>query len=344
MANYFIIGGDGKQYGPITDADLCKWIEEGRLNQQSLAKGESDAEFRPLSTFPEFADALGTLVPAPGAALPSAGPVDWSRRDYDLDIGDCISRGWNLFKDNFGTLFGGFLLFILIVMAGGGVFNGIAVEIIPKPLMNGIAFRQCFNIVYQIVIALLAGPLTGGLYYVMIQRIRGQPAGVGDLFVGFQRAFPQLFLGQFMVSLFVGLFLIPYNIVIMTKMQPLLEQFQHPAPGEIQTLFSELFSAFAATLPIFVLSMIPVTYLTVNWIFTLPLIIDRQMDFWSAMWTSWRMVHKHWWTVFGLVVVAGLVSLGGFLACCIGALFTAPIALAACMCGYETIFGESRAA
>jgi len=59
MANYFIIGGDGRQYGPITGADLRKWISEGRLNAQSLAKEESDTEFRTLSAFPEFAEVFG---------------------------------------------------------------------------------------------------------------------------------------------------------------------------------------------------------------------------------------------------------------------------------------------
>jgi hypothetical protein len=66
--SYTIIGGDGKQYGPITEADLRKWISEGRLNAQSLAKAESDAEFRPLSTFPELADVLGIAPPTLGAA------------------------------------------------------------------------------------------------------------------------------------------------------------------------------------------------------------------------------------------------------------------------------------
>jgi hypothetical protein len=68
MANYTIIGGDGKQYGPITGEDLRKWISEGRLNAQSLAKAESDAEFRPLATFPELAGMFG--VKAPDAISP----------------------------------------------------------------------------------------------------------------------------------------------------------------------------------------------------------------------------------------------------------------------------------
>src|SRR5579859_2357273 len=74
---YVIIGGDGKEYGPISDTDVRKWIVEGRLNQQSLAKSESDAEFRALATFPEFAAALG-LSPAapPGIAPPLGGVAD----------------------------------------------------------------------------------------------------------------------------------------------------------------------------------------------------------------------------------------------------------------------------
>jgi hypothetical protein len=57
---YTIIGGDGKEYGPVSGEDLRKWIAEGRLNAQSLAKAESDAEFRPLSMFPELVDAFGS--------------------------------------------------------------------------------------------------------------------------------------------------------------------------------------------------------------------------------------------------------------------------------------------
>jgi hypothetical protein len=65
---YSIIGGDGKQYGPISDAEMRKWISEGRLNADSLAKGESDSEFRPLSAFPEFAALLGIAPPTLGVA------------------------------------------------------------------------------------------------------------------------------------------------------------------------------------------------------------------------------------------------------------------------------------
>jgi hypothetical protein len=70
MANYFIIGGDGKQYGPITTDDLLKWITEGRLNAETRAKEETDTEWRALAAFPEFAEALGAQAPASGVPPP----------------------------------------------------------------------------------------------------------------------------------------------------------------------------------------------------------------------------------------------------------------------------------
>jgi len=71
MATYTIIGGDGKEYGLVSAEDLHRWIAEGRLNAQTLAKSEGDTEFRPLSTFPEFAAAF---APPPVAPLSSQPP------------------------------------------------------------------------------------------------------------------------------------------------------------------------------------------------------------------------------------------------------------------------------
>jgi len=74
MAIYTIIGGDQKEYGSVTSDDLRKWITDGRLNAQSLAKEENDTEWRPLSAFPEFADVLATgSAPPPPLAAPVAG-------------------------------------------------------------------------------------------------------------------------------------------------------------------------------------------------------------------------------------------------------------------------------
>jgi hypothetical protein len=72
MATYTIIGGDQKQYNFVTEDNIRIWIAEGRLNEQSLIKAESDAEFRALADFPEFADALAAkAAPADASAAPA---------------------------------------------------------------------------------------------------------------------------------------------------------------------------------------------------------------------------------------------------------------------------------
>jgi len=343
MANYTIIGGDGKQYGPITGDDLRKWISEGRLNAQSLAKADSDAEFRALATFPELADVFAPQAVMPDEPPSLAGSADWLERDYELDIGDCMSRGWKLFKENMGTFLGAFFVSMLLAVVGVSIINAVLVMLVPKAIIASPVLRQFFNVALQAGVAVVMGPFFGGLYYIFIQRMRGRPATVGDIFIGFQKMFSQLFLGNFVAGFFVGLCMIPYNLSQAAKVEPLLEQMKHASsPADVQGVMPELWSAIFSTLPVLLVCMIPVTYLAVNWSFALPLIIDRQMKFWPAMQASWKKVHQHWWLVLGLVVVIGLLNLAGVCACCVGVLFTIPVGIAAMMFAYETIFGESQ--
>ena len=85
MATYTIIGGDQKEYGSVTADDLRKWITDGRLNAQSLAKEENDTEWRSLSAFPEFADVLAaSSAPPPPFSSPVAAASDG--RDAALQL------------------------------------------------------------------------------------------------------------------------------------------------------------------------------------------------------------------------------------------------------------------
>jgi len=70
MATYIVIGSDQKQYGSVTEDNIRNWIADGRLNAQSLMREESDTEFRPLSTVPEFADAFAAKVATTGVLPP----------------------------------------------------------------------------------------------------------------------------------------------------------------------------------------------------------------------------------------------------------------------------------
>jgi TM2 domain-containing membrane protein YozV len=63
---YKIIGADGHQYGPVLSAQIREWIAAGRANAGTMAQMEGSADWRPLSSFAEFAY-LSVQAPPPVA-------------------------------------------------------------------------------------------------------------------------------------------------------------------------------------------------------------------------------------------------------------------------------------
>lgn len=62
---YKIIGADQKAYGPVSVEQIRHWITEGRVNAHTQIQAEGTEEWKPLSSFPEFADALGASASVP---------------------------------------------------------------------------------------------------------------------------------------------------------------------------------------------------------------------------------------------------------------------------------------
>ena len=69
---YKIIGGDQREYGPITAEQLRQWIAEGRANAQTKVQVEGSSEWKPLASMPELASAVGP--PPLVADTPSLAP------------------------------------------------------------------------------------------------------------------------------------------------------------------------------------------------------------------------------------------------------------------------------
>src|SRR5438132_9566427 len=72
---YKIIGADGREYGPVTLAELNDWIRQGRVAATTQVLRSDETSWKAAAQFPEFA--LGPAVAAPLAAaglspLPSA--------------------------------------------------------------------------------------------------------------------------------------------------------------------------------------------------------------------------------------------------------------------------------
>ena len=100
----------------------------------------------------------------------------------------------------------------------------------------------------------------------------------------------------------------------------------------------------ALTVVGFLLCILPGIYLAVSYIFVLPLIIDKKLDFWPAMEVSRQVVHKHWWAMFLFAIVLVLIICLGALLCGVGLIIAAPVAIAAVSYVYEDLFGAAGTA
>jgi len=315
---YRIIGGDKQIYGPVTAEELRHWLAEGRLNAQTQVQAEGSTEWKPLSEHPELQqmlNAMGHAPPITSSAVPTViAPVtEFVDRDYDLDIGGCVSRAYELFKSNFGIVFGGVAIYISIQIAFSA-FGQI-------PVLG--ALLSLANLV-------ISGPLMGGVYLLLLKVIRGQPATVGDIFLGFQTRFLQLMLGYIVAASLTGVAAIPGLIPAG------FATFMMVRAHEVSAVY--LVIGLIGLLII----LVPVMYLAVAWVFTVPLIADKRMDFWPAMSASRKTVTRHWWTVFALLVIMGLINVAGFLCCCVGLFFSLPLSLTAMMYAYEDIFSSRQ--
>jgi len=75
---YKIMGADQREYGPATSEQVREWIAANRANAQTLASFDG-SPWKPLSTFPEFADALRTITPPPMPQATYAGGYPGAR-------------------------------------------------------------------------------------------------------------------------------------------------------------------------------------------------------------------------------------------------------------------------
>jgi hypothetical protein len=361
---------NGQQTGPVEEAELPGLIQSGRLNSNTLVWHEGMAAWQPFSAVAP--PGLATPAAPPTMAAPAAGgdtaaealcrecgnifrkadliqhgnayictnckPVFMQRvreglsgaptgapgavseaqvraRDYDHDIGAYLSRAWQMFKADPGLIIGVFLV------VG---FCFILVNIIPYlSTITGLIF---------------GGPLLGGLFAFTLKKLRNQPATFGDGFSGFGPYFGQLLLGNFIPSLLAGLIILPFVIIAAILIFAVMGNTQGSAPNGLQV------SMMAGGGILFLVGICVAIYFQYCWIFALWLIVDKHMTFWPAMSLSRAVVRKHWWQTFLLGIVAGVITLVGALACGVGMLVSAPVAVGMFAGAYERLFGDMQSA
>ncbi|HUR56862.1 MAG TPA: GYF domain-containing protein [Opitutaceae bacterium] len=312
---FTIIGGDGKEYGPVSAEQIRGWIAGGRANLDTKARAVGTEDWRRLGDFPEFAAAMASGAPPPATAGPArvTGPVDIASfaealkaRALPLDVFSCLSRSFELWKSNFPQLVGITLLVVIVQLVTGlipivGALSGL--------FLNGVFY--------------------GGLYYYYLGRMRGEHREAGDAFAGFTKGFVPLMLATLLTTLLTFAVILPFlapfffNLIKIAMAGGAASATpQMPSGGALLGFF---------------LGVLVAMYLSISWVFTFALIIDRGLGPWTAMEVSRRVVSKQWFRVFFLVVLGTILAMLGLIGLVIGVIFTLPLVFGAILYAYEDL-------
>lgn len=117
--------------------------------------------------------------------------------------------------------------------------------------------------------------------------------------------------------------------------------------------FNEIFSHFGRTLPLVItavvmmlliylgmlLLILPGIYLTVAYLLAIPLVVERGLSPWQALEASRKAITQHWFKVFGLFLLLGLITILSVIPLGIGLIWSIPLFVVAMGVLYRTIFG-----
>jgi uncharacterized membrane protein len=300
---YKIIGADQKEYGPVTGDQIRQWIAENRVNPQTQARAEGTQEWKLLSAFPEFAELLGGsgTTPPPLFASPTMAPFV----PEELLAQDYSLDIGSCLTRSWELLKKNFWPMVgisfLVMLAIGGINQ--LFGLFSKSAMNAMVVDHRFeprDIFMVLSVSILSAPI---------------------------------------YSVFMGGLFKYYLKLIRGESAGIADAFSGFSPSIGQLLVLGLVQCLLVDLGL-VLCFLPGFYLAIAWYFSVALVIDRQLDFWPAMELSRKMVSKHWFVVFGCILVMGLVAGAGVLACCVGVFATMTLGMGALMYAYEDIFSR----
>ena len=175
---YTIIGGDGKEYGPVTAEQVRSWIAGGRANLATKVRPAGSDAWKTIEECPEITGTGPSPTGAP-PQVPIVGAIKF-REVANLDVISCYERSWKLLKANFWPLIGAtFVMTCLVAVLMYAQYNGV------------MALTSVFG-----------AALSAGLYYFFLRKVRGLPTTFKDLFAGFTRGFVTLVVTGILITVF----------------------------------------------------------------------------------------------------------------------------------------------
>ena len=88
-----------------------------------------------------------------------------------------------------------------------------------------------------------------------------------------------------------------------------------------------------------ILLIIPGLYLAIAYMLAIPLVVERGLSPWQALEASRKAISQHWFKVFGLFLLLGLITGISAIPLGIGLVWTIPLFTIAIGVLYRTIFG-----
>lgn len=233
----------------------------------------------------------------------SANPVTFNRGA--VRPVECLRAGWELIKEKYWLFMGITLVGILIGSLG--------------PM------------------AILLGPMMCGIYLCLLARMRGEQVSFELLFKGFDY-FSQSVIATLIQVVPIMLLLMPIYLIFfflfMSKMTPARGRGRGAPPVDPSELFPLFIIMFVV---VFVISLVG-SLISVFFIFSYPLIVERRLSALDAVKTSARAVMANYGGILGLLGLNLLLGLGGLLLCYVGAILTMPIGFASWIIAYRRVF------
>ena len=213
---------------------------------------------------------------------------------------ECIREGWRLIKKDYWLFLG---LSVVAAFIGGAAPFGI-----------------------------LLGPMMCGVYMCLLRQTRNEKVSFELLFKGFDHFVQSLIATLIMIVPIMIIGVVGYVLMFVVIFASMPTKPGAPPDPNAAWTFIGAFSLFMLLMLIVSMAM------SVLFFFIYPLIVDRKLQGIQAIKTSVAAARANLGGVLGLVLLNGLMTFAGLLACYVGAFFVMPIHFAAVLIAYRQVF------
>ncbi|MFK7766029.1 MAG: hypothetical protein AB8B55_02220 [Mariniblastus sp.] len=337
---FYIDSVAGQTYGPVTQAELNSWVQQGRvtadciIRQSNLQTGMAASAYFPslgqsagsqpntnFSAQPAkpgnpFAGAA-SKQPGASSANPYGAPMSSATRrpqgrgiqtgriaPVEADLGRIFSIAWDVFKANMGLLIGALCTLIPFNMVDS-FLSGVQEAGVQMEVMIVVGIGRLF-------ISLITTYLGIGVVIICLKLVRGQAASYGDLFSAGTKIFP-------IIGYYISFGLIPIPLVMLAGFTG-----------------SPIFLIAAG---LFALILIPLS--VVIWP-VYSLIADSKATLFESYGLAFSIGSKNVLNSIVLFFATMGLVIAGFLAFCVGLLFTVPFISVIWVTAYLVMSGQVR--